>query len=211
MFEIHLFVNPVGMRCYKCEQDVLRADENLDAKIDYQFVPIFSMQTIEDTLNIYGLDHRSMDVRASVSDIMYQVILDYKSALFQGKRRGHHYLLAMQKELLDKGWNYSSELAFRIAEESDLDTEMFMEDRHSALAKKAFEEDQAMTTSLGITETGTAVVYNSKEPEYGYIISSVDYESLMKSYNNLALQPEPKSFKSFVQMYHSNIRIIKSN
>ena len=29
MLEIHLFVNPLGMRCFRCEQDVLRIDQQL--------------------------------------------------------------------------------------------------------------------------------------------------------------------------------------
>ena len=55
MLEIHLFVNPLGMRCFRCENDVLRVDHELNTKINYQFVPLFNMQTITDTLRLYGL------------------------------------------------------------------------------------------------------------------------------------------------------------
>ena len=56
MLEIHLFVNPLGMRCFRCENDVLRLDQNLRTKISYQFIPVFNMQTITDTIRLYHLD-----------------------------------------------------------------------------------------------------------------------------------------------------------
>jgi len=41
MLELHLFVNPLGMRCLRCEKDVLKIDRDLNTKISYQFVPLF--------------------------------------------------------------------------------------------------------------------------------------------------------------------------
>ena len=56
MLEIHLFVNPLGMQCYRCEQDVLRIDKDLQqTKLQYQFVPLINMHTIQNTLHRYGL------------------------------------------------------------------------------------------------------------------------------------------------------------
>ena len=50
MLELHLFVNPLGMRCLRCEKDVLKIDRDLNTKISYQFVPLFNMKTIDNTL-----------------------------------------------------------------------------------------------------------------------------------------------------------------
>ena len=30
MLELHLFVNPLGMRCLRCEKDVLKIDRDLN-------------------------------------------------------------------------------------------------------------------------------------------------------------------------------------
>ena len=76
MLEIHLFVNPLGMRCFRCENDVLRLDQNLRTKISYQFIPVFNMQTITDTIRLYHLDACNLTVRQEVSKVLYQVILD---------------------------------------------------------------------------------------------------------------------------------------
>ncbi|MCC4451417.1 DsbA family protein [Limosilactobacillus reuteri] len=53
MLELHLFVNPLGMRCLRCEKDVLKIDRDLNTKISYQFVPLFNMKTIDSTLKYY--------------------------------------------------------------------------------------------------------------------------------------------------------------
>ena len=71
MLEIHLFVNPLGMRCFRCENDVLRVDQNLRTKISYQFIPVFNMQTITDTIRLYHLDPCNLTVRQEVSKVLY--------------------------------------------------------------------------------------------------------------------------------------------
>lgn len=211
MLEIHLFVNPLGMRCFRCENDVLRVDQNLNTKISYQFIPMFSMQTIADTIKLYHLNSCSLKVRQEVSNTLYQVILDYKAALFQGGRRGRQYLLRLQSAMVKQGWHYSDQLVKRVAAQSGLDLEMFMEDRHSAIAREAFKKDQAMTNSYGITETATAVVYDSKEPEYGYLIPNFDYETLIESYRNQTFNPHQSVADFAAQYHHHTLRVIKSN
>lgn len=211
MLEIHLFVNPLGMRCFRCENDVLRVDQNLRTKISYQFIPVFNMQTITDTIRLYHLDPCNLTVRQEVSKVLYQVILDYKAALFQGGRRGRRYLLYLQDAMTKAGWHYSDQLAQQIATKSGLDLEMFMEDRHSAIARDAFKKDQAITNSLGITKPATAIVYDTKEPEYGYLMPDFDYETLIESYHNHTFNPQ-QSVKDFVKQYHPcSLRVIKSN
>ena len=101
MLEIHLFVNPLGMRCFRCEQDVLRIDQQLRTKVNYQFIPLFNMDTIQQTMKLYHLNDHDLNVRQQTSATLYQIILDYKAALFQGRKRGRHYLLRLQTALIN--------------------------------------------------------------------------------------------------------------
>ncbi|WP_225360907.1 DsbA family protein [Limosilactobacillus reuteri] len=50
MLELHLFVNQLGMRCLRCEQDVLTIDHDLNTKIRYQFVQLLHLKTIYNTI-----------------------------------------------------------------------------------------------------------------------------------------------------------------
>lgn len=96
MLEIHLFVNPLENRCFRCEHDVLKIDHQLNTKVNYRFIPFFNMATIQQTIESYHLNQHSLAVRQIVSRTIYQVILDYMAASFQGKKRGRQFLLILQ-------------------------------------------------------------------------------------------------------------------
>ncbi len=211
MLELHLFVNPLGMRCLRCEKDVLKIDRDLNTKISYQFVPLFNMKTIDNTLKYYHLNPHDLAIRQQVSKTLNQVILDYKAALFQGRKRGRHYLLQLQSALINQGLDYNDELINKIAHDSHLDLEMFFEDRQSQLAKQAFHQDQKIASDLGVSETATAVVFNTEDSDYVLMIPNFDYNTLINAFKSGKLA-RPTSLDEFVNQYRPpKLQIIQNN
>ncbi|RMX27139.1 DsbA family protein [Limosilactobacillus reuteri] len=211
MLELHLFVNPLGMRCLRCEKDVLKIDRDLNTKISYQFVPLFNMKTIDNTLKYYHLNPHDLAIRQQVSKTLNQVILDYKAALFQGRKRGRHYLLQLQSALINQGLDYNDELINKIAHDSHLDLEMFFEDQQSQLAKQAFRQDQKIASDLGVSETATAVVFNTEDSDYGLMILNFDYNTLINAFKSGKLA-RPTSLDEFVNQYRPpKLQIIQNN
>ena len=211
MLELHLFVNPLGMRCLRCEKDVLKIDRDLNTKISYQFVPLFNMKTIDNTLKYYHLNPHDLAIRQQVSKTLNQVILDYKAALFQGRKRGRHYLLQLQSALINQGLDYNDELINKIAHDSHLDLEMFFEDRQSQLDKQAFRQDQKIASDLGVSETATAVVFNTEDSDYGLMIPNFDYNTLINAFKSGKLA-RPTSLDEFVNQYRPpKLQIIQNN
>ena len=211
MLELHLFVNPLGMRCLRCEKDVLKIDRDLNTKISYQFVPLFNMKTIDNTLKYYHLNPHDLAIRQQVSKTLNQVILDYKAALFQGRKRGRYYLLQLQSALINQGLDYNDELINKIAHDSHLDLEMFFEDRQSQLAKQAFHQDQKIASDLGVSETATAVVFNTEDSDYGLMIPNFDYNTLINAFKSGKLA-RPTSLDEFVNQYRPpKLQIIQNN
>ncbi|MBB1062376.1 DsbA family protein [Limosilactobacillus fastidiosus] len=202
MLEIYLFINPLGSRCFRCERDVLKIDHQLNTKVNYRFIPFFNMATIQQTIEFYHLDPRSLAVRQNVSNTIYRVILDYMAASFQGKKRGRQFLLMLQDALIKEDSNYSDSLVKNIALQSKLDLKMFLEDRNSTLAKKTFHQDQQFAQSLGITRPSTAVVFDTKQSHYGFLLNNFDYETLITAYKNKQLENDP-SIANFVKHYQS--------
>lgn len=196
MLEIHLFVNPLGSRCYRCENDVLRVDQQLNTKVRYYFIPLFSMQTIQQTMQLYHLDSHNTQERQRVVTVLNQVILDYMAASFQGRKRGRHFLLLMQAALICQNRNYSVDLAKQIAIKAQLDIDMFMEDRQSELAKRAHQQDQKIAAELGVTDTATAVVVDSEDESNCVLINNFDYDTLIHAFQNHELNPtqSPQQF-----------------
>ena len=211
MLELHLFVNPLGMRCLRCEKDVLKIDRDLNTKISYQFVPLFNMKTIDNTLKYYHLNPHDLAIRQQVSKTLNQVILDYKAALFQGRKRGRHYLLQLQSALINQGLDYNDELINKIAHDSHLDLEMFFEDRQSQLAKQDFRQYQKIASDLGVSETATEVVFNTEDSDYGLMIPNFDYNTLINAFKSGKLA-RPTSLDEFVNQYRPpKLQIIQNN
>lgn len=212
MLEIHLFVNPLGSRCYRCENDVLRVDQELNTKVRYRFIPLFNMRTIQQTMQLYHLNPCSTSDRQKVVNVLNHLIMDYMAASFQGRKRGRQFLLLMQDELICHQQDYSLALAKKVAQQAHLDLEMFLEDRQSDLAKRAHRQDQKIAAELGVTDTATAVVFDSDNDQDGVLITNFDYQTLLQAFHDheLGTEQSPQQFaKQYLSQHHAHFRIIE--
>ena len=132
------------------------------------------------------------------------------AASFQGKKRGRQFLLILQNALIKENINYNNDLVKNAALRSNLDLEIFMEDRNSSLAKKTFRQEQQVAKSLGVKEAATAVVFDSDQSQYGFLLNNFDYDTLINAYQNRHLEDEI-SLTNFIKNYqsHSQIRTVQ--
>lgn len=209
MIEIHLFVNPLGIRCFRCENDVLKMDQQLNTQISYCFIPLFNMNTIQQTIQLYHLNQHSLVTRQQVVATLNQVIMDYIAASFQGQKRGRRYLLLLQNEIICHNNAYNMALVNSVAKSAGLDLEMFLEDRHSDLAKQAHQKDQQIAAELGVTKTASAVVFDSSEHNEGILINDFDYESLIQAMHDNYLDNEQSPQQFAKHYHHSLLKIIQ--
>ena len=73
---------------------MLKIDRDLQKKSVPNRSALFQYEAaIYSTLKYYHLNPHDLAARQQVSKTLNQVILDYKAALFQGRKRGRHYLL----------------------------------------------------------------------------------------------------------------------
>lgn len=180
LLEIYLFVNPLGTKCFRSEQKVLDYIDASSEKVSCQFVPILNMQTISDIMIEKNLDTHNLTLRNELVGTLYQATLDYKAALFQGKKRGRTFLMAIQEALVQDSTCYSEALIERVAKDADLNWEMFSEDRHSDLAKKSFKNDQKIANDMNVTEHPTIVINNIDGVDCGVSFPDVDRLNLSK-------------------------------
>ena len=50
-------------------------------------------------MSVIDVSGDALQLRNKVSQILYNAVLDYKAALFQGRKRGHNFLLNVQRQL----------------------------------------------------------------------------------------------------------------
>lgn len=183
----------------RCEHDVLKLDGKLDGNVSYQFIPLLNLQTITATLESYGLNPHDLVLRNNASDTLFQIIMDYKAALFQGRKKGRSFLLQMQQHLVCEQNEYSAKLSIQIAKTVKLDTDMFVEDRSSKLAHQAFIADQKMANDMGVTKPSSAVVFDAERSDYGILIDNFDYQTLADicTHKTQELQKSAQEFADF--------------
>lgn len=153
MLELYLFINPLGNKCYEAEAQMLQLQEAFSEKIKYKFIPLINMHTINQTTTCPAkIECQSKDI--------YQAALDFKAACFQGNKRGRNFLMNLQRSIFIDKRSYSTELVKEIAALSNLDWEMFNEDRHSKLAMKSIKNDQILACEMNVSTPPTVIVYD---------------------------------------------------
>jgi len=183
VLEVYLFVNPLGEQCVRDEQNVLRLANDSDKQIQFQFVPLLNINVIQKAMQGQGLNPADWQAQNQQSQQLYRIILDYKAALFQGKKRGRNFLIAMQAALLKAGQHYSEALVTSVAQRCKIDLDMFMEDRNSDLAKQAFHADQRLASEMNITDASSAVVFDCDHYDYGVLLEHFNYSILFDLVN----------------------------
>ncbi|MFD0896644.1 DsbA family protein [Loigolactobacillus binensis] len=177
MLEIYLFVNPLGEHCLEAEHSVLKIAEENQAAVHYQFLPLVNLHTVEDVMRRNNYSLHDLTTRNKIFKTIYAASLDYKAALFQGKRRGQEFLMALQTALNFHHERYTDQLIARLVQDSGLDAEMFNEDRRSKLTSESFEADQRVACEMQIQKHPSAVIYNYADPKQDYGILVEDCHS----------------------------------
>ncbi|WP_173021261.1 DsbA family protein [Secundilactobacillus folii] len=187
MLEVYLFINPLGSRCMKSEKSILRLADQIFGEVSYQFIPLLNPQMIDQRMKVNNLDCHNLSLRNQQFNLHYRTILDYKAALFQGKKKGRLFLLNLQDQLVEQDVPYSEKLVFDVADQVNLDVDMFGEDRNSELAQRAFQADQRLASEMNVADPSTAIIYNADVSDCGLMLSDVTYQSLYEICENSGL------------------------
>lgn len=187
MLEVYLFINPLGSRCMKSEKSILRLADRVFGDISYQFIPLLNPQMIDQHLKATNQDCHNLNLRNKQFNLHYRIILDYKAALFQGKKKGRLFLLNLQNQLVKQAQPYSENLVLEVAKHVHLDLAMFKEDRLSELARRAFQADQRLASEMNVATPSTAILYNADVSDCGLMLPDVTYQSLYEICENNGL------------------------
>ena len=179
---MYLFINPIGDVCYHAEQNILRLMKDSNQEIRFRFIPLLNMQSIADIMKLSGIPQNDLAKRNKLVTSIYHAALDFKAALFQGKKRGRAFLLNVQKQMLSVNdlCNYSDQIALPAAKECGLDLEMFLEDRNSEFTARSFIKDQKTAAEMNVSHHPTVVLFNVKGYECGISMDACKSYSVLK-------------------------------
>ncbi|MFT8424678.1 MAG: DsbA family protein [Liquorilactobacillus sp.] len=176
---MYLFINPVGRKSYQSEKNIIKLVNNLDTDIRFRFIPFLNLNTVTNVLSEHNLPLNNLDIRNRAFNNIYQASLDYKAALFQGKKHGRSFLLNLQNEVFNGNREYSDEVVHDIITSIGIDSEMFESDRHSKFTIESFKRDQQMAAEMNVTTHSTMVLYNLANIDFGVSLTDCSsYDTL---------------------------------
>ena len=181
IYELYLFVNPIGLKCYQTEQTILQfIEETEDVKIHFRFVTFHNFNTVTQYMKRLSMPTNDLQLRNKMYHIIYDACLAYKAALMQGKKRGRTFLLLLQKELTSQPIEYGNDLLAKIAKDARLDIDMFFEDKASNFVKSSYEADQQIAQEMNIVRTPSLVIFDNTNPQYGFLLEDNITDSLLE-------------------------------
>ena len=216
VFELYLFVNPIGLKCLNSENEVLHL--NIPVVIVAQNVHdvVRTRTTIEDVtqyMKRLNLPTNDLQLRNKIYQTIYDASLAYKAALMQGKKRGRKFLMLLQKELNVNMIEYSHELLLDVAKGANLDIEMFLEDKASSFVKSSYEADQRTAQEMNISNNPSLVIFDNFNQQFGVLLEDViNYDLIEKAFNHAnSLDPQSQmpSQKKARTVGKSYLQIIK--
>ena len=172
IFELFLFVNPLGTYCYRCENELLKFVRNSEFKVHYHFLTFHNLQTVNQYMKNQKLPVTDLDLRNDIYMKIYDAALSYKAALLQGKRLGHQFLIELQQQIHQHKRAYNDDLLEEILNKVEIDKKMFYEDKSSSAVKKAYDRDLQIAQEMNVTHTPSLVIFDNSNQPYGLLLAS---------------------------------------
>ncbi|MEK4801461.1 ClpXP adapter SpxH family protein [Oceanobacillus sp. FSL K6-0118] len=171
--EMYVFIDPLCPNCWYFEPYI--------KKFSLEYGRFFTIQQIlSPSINRDQLSCRKSSYSSNNFTVSNPWIVSFaiKAAEIQGKRAGKTFLRKLQEHLFLRNLDISNEqILMEIAREAKLDLEEFVEDMHSATARKAFQSDVQLRHEMEIDITPTVVFFNHSNDDQGIkIVGLYPYE-----------------------------------
>ncbi len=206
IFELYLFVNPIGFKCYRTEQEVLKFIHSLEGqKVHFHFITFHNFNTVNQYMKRLNLPEKDLNLRNQIYSSIYDASLAYKAALMQGKKKGRNFLLYLQKALAHGTALYSKELLAEVAAKAKLDVDMFFEDKASSFVKSSYEADQHTAQEMHITKNPSLVIFDNSNYQYGLLLEDNITADVL---TEIILEPSSNAEKKAELLHDLNITTI---
>lgn len=169
-FEFYLFVNPLGLKCYKSEQELIHSLDVISSKVDVHILTFHNQQTIDHFLEQIHKTDCTLEERNEMYHLIYQAALAYKAASLQGRKLGRRFLIRIQEAFHHHHHTFNQREVITIAKEIGLDLEIFMKDLRSDFVKQLFLRDQQIAREMQVDRTPSLVIFQNQSSDDGILI-----------------------------------------
>lgn len=185
-FEFFLFVNPLGMKCYQSEQELIASLAHISSKVDVSILTFHNQNTVDHFMEQLEIHDADIQLRNQLYEVVYHAALAYKAATLQGKKLGRSYLLRIQEFYNQEGRLFDEEAAFEIAKEVGLDVQIFKHDLSSDFVRNLFIRDQQIAREMSVVRTPALIIFQNESGEDGIILKEqITKERIMEELDNI--------------------------
>lgn len=169
-FEFFLFVNPLGMKCYQSEQELIDSLSHISSKVDVSILTFHNQHTVDHFMEQLNISKADIQDRNQLYEVVYLAALAYKAATLQGKKLGRNYLLRIQEFYNLEEGTFDEDAAFELAKEVGLDVQIFKHDLASDFVRKLFIRDQQIAREMSVVRTPALIIFQNQSPDDGILI-----------------------------------------
>ena len=170
LFELYLFVNPLGQDCRRVERELSRAIKQMPAKTDVHILCFTSQPLIARYMMQLGYEPQDLRHRNEIFQKIYSATLAYRAAGLQGKRRGRQYLYEMQSRINSDLERLTDDFLANLACDIGLDLALFESDRRSQYVKELYYRDQKIALEMKVQDTPSLIIFEQCSGDSGILL-----------------------------------------
>lgn len=171
MYEIFLFVNPLGIACFKNEQVLREFFADRGVRVSLTFVPIVNSKTITDDMQRKGLPSGNFRCFRQSSENAYAALsLFHAIKLSAGNKKARRFIYDLQEKVNSKHLPYSAGMAADVIASLGLDFMALSQLSHEEALQKSIAHDQDLAARYQVKKTPTTIIFNDATNMAGLLI-----------------------------------------
>ena len=203
MFELFLFINPLGLSCFQLENKIKLLAEELDLEICVNYLPLVTLDSMKADMvkrnwnfnTVINLAHYH-EASLSAQNLYYAIQIAY------GKKRARKFLFNLQKKLSCGKEEYSFDLAKKLISDLKLDLKKIEGVKQDDCLKNAIGQDQQLAKKFHINSLPSAVIFDDAVDDSGLLLdgepsldelrsifASGDRQAISDSSESIACEP----------------------
>lgn len=165
MFEIFLFINPIGIYCFDIEKRIQDAIKELDIDdVCYHFVPITNVEIIQDDIIRRRRDNQKIYDISSYSLTASQALEDYHAIkIAYGNKKARDFVFNLQQQLSDGRIDFSVDILTKVMQEQNLNIKRIQSLRSSDFIQESIKQDQKLARQWKIQKTPTTIIFDENQ------------------------------------------------
>ncbi|RHW49052.1 DsbA family protein [Lactobacillus bombicola] len=194
MFEIFLFVNPIGIYCYDTEILIKEAIDELNLNTSFHFIPITNTKVAREDIIRRKKEGQKVNDIPQYTVASHQALRYYHAIRFEyGNKKARLYLISLQKAISRNFNNYSTDLPKKIILDLNLDFNRINNPRIDKYIKDSIQQDKELVKKFNVHNIPTTIIFNENGNYNGILIEgTVAHDKLITLFkNDYRLNEEP--------------------